>query len=89
MSVPVTESGGPAARRSKANEEARLVEGKVALFWMPATSGVGEGGRLSKGRLPPPRQSGGKSFYRRREGAACRNSTASSDSHLENWSSVV
>ena len=42
----------------------------------------GVGGSLSRGWLPCW-QSGGKRFYRQREGAACRNSTVSSGSHLE------
>ena len=47
---------GLAARCSKANKEARLVERKVCLSWMPAMWGGGGGweGRLvSKGRHPP------------------------------------
>ena len=63
-------------------------KGKFALFWMPAHKGVGGGTpvqRLTPSLPPPPprQQSAGKSFYRRREGATCRNSTVSSDSHLE------
>ena len=58
-------------------------KGKFALFWMLATRECGTGVG-SKGRLPaPPPQSMGKSFYRWREGATCRDSTVSSDSHLE------
>ena len=48
-------------------------------FQMCAT---GVGGSLSRGWLPCW-QSGGKRFYRQREGAACRNNTVSSGSHLE------
>ena len=69
---------GPAARSSKANKETRLVERKVC------SSGGRGGGRTPVQTLTPlPRQSGGKSFYRQREGATCRSSTVSSDSHLE------
>ena len=58
----VTENGGPAARRSKANKETRLVERKVC-FILEAGS---QGGR----RTPVQRPAiGGKSFYRRRERA--------------------
>ena len=49
---------------------------------------VGEGGHLSKGWLPPW-HSGGKSLYRLRKGARCRNSTGNPDSRLEvgrHWS---
>ena len=59
--------GGPAARCSKGNEEARLVERKVC-FISDASIWCGEGGRhLSKGRLrhtpPHSRQAEGESFY--------------------------
>ena len=57
-------------------------EGKFALFQMPATRGIGQ---TSVQRLTPQplNSQGGKSFYRHREGATCRNSTASPDSRLE------
>ena len=38
---------------------------------------------------PSPVQPVGKSFYRLREGVTCRNSTVSSDSHLEVGPAVV
>ena len=48
---------------------------------------AGEVRHLSKGQLPAlthtHQQTGDKKFYRQREGATCRNSTVSSDSHLE------
>ena len=47
-------------------------------FWILAT--CGEGACLS---THTPQQSGGKKFYRWREGATCRNSTVSSDHDLE------
>ena len=71
----------PAAYHSKAVKESGWWKGKFALF---LESGDGSGvALLSKGQLPPStltRQSVGKSFYRWREGAPCRNSS-SSDSH--------
>lgn len=59
------------------------VGGKFAsLGILQPGNGVGEGGCLSKGQLPPLTTSG-HIFYRLREGATCRNSTVSSDIHLE------
>ena len=45
----VTESGGPAAGRFKANKEASWWKGKFALFQRPAAWGGGERGLMSKG----------------------------------------
>ena len=62
----------------KASKEARLV-GRKVCFWRLATL---RGGLTCVQRLAPHHwQSGGKSVYRRREGAACRPSTVSSASH--------
>ena len=63
-------------------------ERKLALFWIPATGAGGGywggGVCLSSGQLPATYiQPVGKSFYRPREVAICRNSTVSSSSHLE------
>ena len=57
-------------------------EGKLALFQMPAARGIGQ---TSAQRLTPlPLSSpGGESFYRHREGATCRSSTASPAGRLE------
>ena len=44
--------------------------------------GGAEGGRLPKGRLPPPTVSG-QELLQAEGGATCRNSTVSSDGHLE------
>ena len=60
-------------------------KGKFASFQMPAT---GRGGRTSVQRLtpfpPPPALTRRRwELYRLREGATCRNSTVSSDSHLQ------
>ena len=72
---------GLAACCSKDSKEARLVERKVFCISEPANW---QGGQTSIQRLTPhPRQSVGKSFYRCKEGATCRNNTVSSDSHLE------
>ena len=86
----VTESGGPAAQCSKANKGARLVERKVC-FILDASNWGGwrRADSCPKAISPPPRQSVGKSFYRWREGAAWRNSTVSSDSHLEIGHAVI
>ena len=55
-------------------------KGKLALFWMLATWW----GRGTCQRLTPTTwQPVGKSFYRWREGAPCRNDTVSGDDHLE------
>ena len=54
-------------------------EWKFALFWMPAT-------QQARVRQTPVQMLTcplGKSFYRQREGATGRNSTVSSDNHLE------
>ena len=76
---------GP-AHRSKANKEARLVERKVC-FNLEAGNWGGEVRAEfcpKADTLPNPTLTiGGKSFYRRREGAPCRTSTGSSDRHLE------
>ena len=69
-------------------------KGKFALFWMPATWGQRGGARQGRtpGQRPTPLlqwQSVAKSFYRQRKGAMCRNSTVSSDSHLEIGHAVV
>ena len=56
---------------------------KFALFQMPATGGSG-GGYVSKGQLSLTKSNWwGKSFYRQKKGAPCRNNTVSSDSHLQ------
>ena len=61
------------------------VGGKESLFQMPATGGGGGvGGWISVQRSTPHTgNQWGKSFYRQKEGAACRNSIVSSDIHLQ------
>ena len=90
MTGSVTKSGVQLLATQKPIKRPGWWKGKFALFWMLAT--MGEGRCLSKGRLPPhPQQSVGKSFYRRREGATCRNSTVSSDRPLDighRWSDL-
>ena len=67
----------------------RQVGGKeCALFWIQATEG-GDGGWTPVQRLTLPTDTGGKSFYRQKEVAPCRNGTVSSDSHLEIVHAVV
>ena len=56
-------------------------KGKSALFWLPVP---GQGGWTPKPHSDSSHwRSVGKSFYRWREGATCRNSTVISDSHLK------
>ena len=62
------------ACRLKVGEEARLVERKVCFILDAGTWG---GGRMDLLTII------GQNFYRQRKGATCRNSTVSSDSHLE------
>ena len=75
---------GPTACCSKANKEARLVEGKVCFIWDV------EEDSCPKDNPPLPTPTiGDKSFYRQRGEATCRNSTVSSDHHLEIGHAVV
>ena len=80
-----TKSAGLAACHSKALKEARLVERKVCFILDASNPRVGVGGRtpVQRPTAPPRWQPVGKSFYRQREGATGRNSTVSSDRHLE------
>ena len=73
-------STGLAAHHSKTNQEARLVEEKPALFWMP--DWMGRVGVCPKSYCPLLTIRG-QELFRLREGATCRNSTVSSDSHPE------
>ena len=73
-----------AARCSKANKTAQAGGKESLLYFRCWQLGAGEGGHLSKGRLPAPSgNQWGKRFYRQKEGATCRNRTVSSDSHLQ------
>ena len=49
----------------------------------------GDGGWTPVQRLTLPTDTGGKSFYRQKEVAPCRNGTVNSDSHLEIVHAVV
>ena len=71
---------GSAACHSKANEEARLVESKICFV-----SDASNQQEWTSVQRPPPHhwQSVNKSFYRQRKADTCRNSTGSSDSHVE------
>ena len=75
-----------AAHHPKANKQARLVERKVRSI-SDAVTGMGGGWtsvqRLTPTQPPTPGNQWGKSFYRQKKGATCRNSTVSSDSHLQ------
>ena len=74
---------GPADHHSKVNKEASLVERKVC-FILDADNQRGGGWTpIRKQTMPSPPAIGDKSFYRQKEVAPCRNSTVSSDSHLE------
>ena len=57
--------------------------GKLAVFQMPGWHLWGRQPPLTLPVPPPQQQSGGRSFRSQREGAAGRNSTASSDRRLE------
>ena len=88
MGDGATENGIRLLATQKPTKRPGWWERKLALFWIPATGvGGGYGGGdvcLSRGQLLATYiQQVGKSFYRLREGATCRNSTVSSDSHLE------
>ena len=61
-------------------------KGRFAIFCSLATSA---GGQTLVQRPIPLTGGQGKSFYRLREGATCRNSTVSADSHLEIGHTVV
>ena len=66
----------------KPTKQARLVERKVCFT--SDTGNWGGGGCLSKGwLLTLPGHQWGKSFYRQKEVATCRNSTVRSDSCLQ------
>ena len=91
-----SETGGrPAFLSPLPPSSAPAPRAAVTGFWTLHThSRVGEGagwGRVEgwEGRCLSKVQPGGKSFYRWREGAVGRNSTVSSDSHLEigHWGS--
>ena len=83
-----TENGIRLLATQKPTKRPGWWERKLALFWIPAT-GAGGGYRgggvcLSRGQLPAAYiQPVGRSFYRLREVAICRNSTVSSNSHRE------
>ena len=78
---------GPAARRSKANKETRLVGRTFALVQMPATGG-GAVDSCPKANFPRWHQLAG-TFIGEGGGATCRSSTVSADSHLEIGYGVV
>ena len=87
MSSIVTERWGLVAQHSKASEHAMLVERKNLLYFR-CWQLRGRSDICPKANSPPQhtqthQQTGDKKFYRQREGAACRNGTVSSDSHLE------
>ena len=86
----VTKSGVWLLTAQKPIQRPGWRKGKFAFFWMPATQCWGKGRRWTSVWRPrsPHWQSEGKSFYRRREGAICRNSTVSWQSPW-NWSSGV
>ena len=82
----VAKSGGPAAHHSKTKKRDKLVERKVCFLGWMLTTGI-VGWTTVQGEIPSPPglltcqwQSMGKSFYRWREGAPCRNT---SEGHLE------
>ena len=71
----------PASGKHNFSKSLRLMERKVCFI---LDAGNWGGGWTPVQRPTPSRwQSGGKNFYRQREGAPCRNSTVSPDNHLE------
>ena len=76
----VTESGVQLLASQKPVK--RQVGGKESLLYFGCWQPVGRADSYPKADSPHW-QSVGKSFYRQRVGATCRNSTVSSDSHLE------
>ena len=75
---------GPGCSPLKADKEARLMERKLASFWMLAT-GREVGRTDAYQRLTPPllTDSQWARAFRQKEGTTRRTSTVSSDSHLE------
>ena len=80
---------GPAAHCSKASKKARLVETKVC-FLLDANNRKGGGQEIGYTSVqrptPPPCNQGTraiKALLKTEGGATCRNSTVSSDRHLE------
>ena len=90
---PVTKSWVWLLTAQKPTKRQGLWKGKFPLLWRPATQVEGCWGSRAdscpKAYSPPLAIKKSKSFYRRREGATCRNSTVSSDSHLETGHAVV
>ena len=62
--------------------------GKESLLYFGCWQPVGKGIHRSKGQFPTPPPTGGQELLQAEGGATCRNSTVSSDSHLEigQWS---
>ena len=59
------------------------VGGKESLLYFRCQQLREKGRHLFKSQLPPADNQWGKRFYRQNEGAICRNSTVSSDRHLQ------
>ena len=78
----VTRIGGCLLAALKSIKRQGWWKGKFALFQRLAKERLVGEPPFPKGDSPY-RQLGRKNFYRQREGATCRNSTVSSDSHLE------
>ena len=77
---------GPAAHHPEANKQPRLVERKVCFISNASSWGEEGGGRLSKGQLtlsPLHWQPVGIELLYTEGEVTCRNSTVSSDSHLQ------
>ena len=84
MSSPVTETGVRLLAAQKPVKRQGWWKGKFALFWMPATGGGRGWTSVQRPTPSPPNDNqGARAFIDRGRGATCRNSTGSSDSHLE------
>ena len=85
LQANVAQSGVWLLTAQKSKKRPGWWKGKVVLFWMLATGGGGEHEewQTPSQRLAPCPQPVGRSFYKLREWATRRNSTVSSDCHLE------
>ena len=70
----------PGCSPPKSGQEARLVEGKLALFWMPDWMGRGD---VYPESYCPLLTTSGQELLEAEGGAACRDGTVSSSSHPE------
>ena len=86
--LTVNESGVWLLATQKPKKEARLVERKVC-FISDASNKAGRADSCLKANLTQPLTISGQELLCMEGGATCRNSTVSSDSHLESGHVVV